>query len=100
MKVQALKRQKETDKVMSEAAVAFVRKLMDEGFSVTRKTNMGIEEHAKCLMLGVGLEELEHYLFPTSSRDSHKVNRGTDVVTRAIRDARKTFRIPHFASMA
>ena len=37
VKVQALKRQKETDKVMSEAAVAFVRKLMDEGFSVRRR---------------------------------------------------------------
>ena len=33
-KVQALKRQSETDKVMDEVAVACVRKLMDEGFSV------------------------------------------------------------------
>ena len=40
-------------------------------------------------------EELEHYLFPASRRGSRKVNRGKDVVARAIRDARKTFRIPH-----
>jgi hypothetical protein len=36
VKVQALKRQKETDKVMDEAVVACVCKLMDEGFSVRR----------------------------------------------------------------
>ena len=42
VKVQALKRQKETDKVLGEAAIAFVRKLMDEGFSVRRTRNLGI----------------------------------------------------------
>ena len=40
-------------------------------------------------------EELEHYLFPASRRGSRKVNRGKHVVAKAIRDARKAFRIPH-----
>ena len=95
VKVQALKRQKETDKVMGEAAVAFVRKLMDEWFSVRRMRNSGILGTREMLDAWHLPEELEHYLFPASRRGSHKVNRGKDVVSKAIRNARKTFRIPH-----
>ena len=40
-------------------------------------------------------EEFERYLLPASRRDSRKALRGKDVVARAIRDARKTFRNPH-----
>ena len=48
VKVQALKRQTEIDKVMGEADVAFVRKLMDEGFSARRRTTWQYLEHEKC----------------------------------------------------
>ena len=94
VKVQALKRQKETDKVMGEAVVAFVRKFIDEGFSVRRTKIWGILGTREVLDAWHWPDELEHYLFPASRRDS-KVNRGKDAVARAMRDARKTFRIPH-----
>ena len=95
LNVQSLKRQKQTDKVMGEAVVAFVRKLMDEGFSVRRWKHLGVLGTCDVLNDWHWLAEHEHFLFPASRRDSRKVNQSKDVVARAIRDARKTICTPH-----
>jgi integrase len=95
VRVQALKRQKTTDKVMGEAAVNFVRKLMDEGFSVRRVKHTGMRGRREMLDAWYWPDKPEHYLFPASRRDSSRVNRGKDVVAKAIRNARRSFRIPH-----
>lgn len=95
VKVQALKRQKETDKVMGEAAVNFVNKLKEDGFSVRRMKNTGMLGVREVLDAWYWPDDPEHYLFPASRRDCRLVKRGKDVVAKAIRRARATFRVPH-----
>ena len=95
VKVRALKRQDATDKVLSEAAVAFVRKLQEEGVSVCRVKSTGFRRPQAVDDSWNWPEEPEDYLFPASRRDSKHSRRTKDTVARAIRKARQTFKVPH-----
>ena len=95
VKVRALKRQHATDKVLSEAAATFVRKLQEEGVSVSRVKNTGILGRQTSKDIWNWPEEPEDYLFPSTRRDSQQARRTKDTVARAIRNARQTFKVPH-----
>lgn len=72
VRVRALKRQAATDKVLSEAAVAFVCKLQEEGISVNRVKNTGVLGIKTVADSWNWPEEPEEYLFPSTRRDSKK----------------------------
>ena len=95
VRVGALKRQAATEKILSEAAVAFVRKLQDDGINVNRERNTGVLGHKMVADNWNWPEEPEDYLFPATRRDSTKKRRTKDTVARAIRIARQTFNVPH-----
>ena len=93
--VRALKRQNATEKCLSEAAASFVRKLQEEGISVSRVRNTGLRGVQSFSDTWLWPEEPEDYIFPASRRDSKETRRSKDVVARAIRKARQTFKVPH-----
>lgn len=95
VKVRALKRQAETEKVLGEAAIVFIHKLRAEGFTVTRQMNTGLRGRQAVNDVWAWPEDPEHHLFPAKRRDSKLVRRTKDTVARAIRRARRTFHVPH-----
>ena len=95
VRVRALKRQEATDKCLNEAAAAFVRKLQEEGVSVNRMRNTGLQGVKAASDIWTWPEEAEDYLFPATRRDSRQGRRTKDTVSKAIRKARHTFKVPH-----
>lgn len=95
VRVRPLKRQDATDKVLSEAAVTFLRKMKDDGVCVKRSKNTGLRGIQELNDVWTWPENPEHYLFPATRRDSQQERRTKDVVARAIRKARETFKVPH-----
>ena len=95
VRVRALKRQHATDKALSEAATTFIRKLQEDGISVERVKNTGLRGLQTATDIWNWPEEPGDYLFPATRRDSKQSRRTKDAVARAIRQARKTFKVPH-----
>ena len=95
VRVHALKRQDATDKCLNEAAATFVRKLQEEGVSVNRMRNTGLQGVKATNDIWTWPEEPEDYLFPATRRDSRKGRRTKDTVSKAIRKALHTFKVPH-----
>ena len=94
-RVRALKRQQPTEKCLSEAAVQFVRKLQEEGVNIKRQKNTGLRGVQDVNDAWNWPDDPENFLFPASRRDSKEARRTKDVVAKAIRKARATFRVPH-----
>ena len=95
VKVRALKRQAETDKVLGEAALAFLLKLQAEGVSIPRTKRAGARGRVAWNDEWTWPEDPAHHLFPASRRDSALDRLSKDTVARAIRRARSTFHVPH-----
>ena len=95
VRVRALKRQEATGKCLNEAAATFVRKLQEEGVSVNRMRNTGLQGVKAASDIWTWPEEAEDYLFPATRRDSRQGRRTKDTVSKAIRKARHTFKVPH-----
>ena len=92
--LQALKGQVRTEKVMSEAVVAFVHKLQ-VGIKVKRLKIMGVRGKQEVTDAWIWPETPEEYLFPSSRRDSQQGRRTKDAVAKAIARARQTFQVPN-----
>ena len=95
VRVRALKRQGATEKCLSDAAVQFVRKVQEEGVNVQRQRNTGLRGMQESSDAWNWPEDTECFLFPAKRQDFKQVRRTKDVVAKAIRRARATFRVPH-----
>jgi len=83
VKVRALKKQAETDKVLGEAALAFLVRLRDEGISVPRSRNTGLNGTHGTLRINDMWnwpDAPEHYLFPARRRDNKLRRLSKDIV--------------------